>query len=184
MKLDFPNFDDPFFALLKNRKSCRNFSDQSLSTKIIAELLWAASGSVRPLKKMYTIPSAKNVHNIFIYLAMANGNYFYDRDQHQLQFLFAEDIRKFTGEQDFVQTAPLNLIFVANPIGELDHKIPFYEYEEVGHISQNIYLYCAYKNLATVVRGLIDSKSIANKLKLGHGQRVIMAQSVGHFAPR
>ena len=51
---------------------------------------------------------------IDIYAAMAGGLWAYDPKRHALQRRSPVDIRPETGLQDFVATAPLNLIYVAH----------------------------------------------------------------------
>lgn len=85
--------------------------------------------------------------------------------------------------QDFVATAALNLIYVAN----LDHmrdadveQKNFYSATDTGFIAQNVYLYCASAGLGTVVRGSVDRDALAAALGLKPQQKVILAQSVGY----
>ncbi|UCD86889.1 MAG: nitroreductase family protein [Desulfobacterales bacterium] len=51
---------------------------------------------------------------------------------------------------------------------------------DTGFISENVYLYCAYEGLATVVRGLIDRPALAKVMGLRSDQRITLAQSVGY----
>jgi len=80
-----------------------------------------------------------------------------------------------------VATAPLNLIYVADtsktgsaPDSEL------YTGADAGFISQNVYLFCASENLATVARGGVDRAALAKAMKLRPEQRIILAQTVGY----
>jgi len=58
----------------------------------------------------------------------------------------AGDIRPLAGVQDFVATAPLNLVYVADldrmSGGSAEDKA-FYSATDTGFIAQNVYLYCA-----------------------------------------
>jgi nitroreductase len=49
-------------------------------------------------------------------------------------------------------------------------------------IGQNVYLFCASEGLATVFRGAVDQKALAEAMHLGAGQFVTFAQSVGYPA--
>jgi nitroreductase len=51
---------------------------------------------------------------------------------------------------------------------------------EAGCIAQNVYLYCAGTGLATVVRGMVDRRSLARMLHLSNTQRITLAQTVGY----
>ncbi|NML18210.1 hypothetical protein HHL10_24895 [Azohydromonas sp. G-1-1-14] len=50
---------------------------------------------------------------------------------------------------------------------------------DAGFIAQNVYLYCAAAGLGTVVRGLVDRRTLAARLGLGPTQRITLAQTVG-----
>ena len=116
---------------------------------------------------------------------LAEGAYRYEAQTHQLLLIKAEDLRSTTGTQDFIATAPLNLVYVAD-----FHRMPdarpaerrFLAGADAGCIAQNIYLFCASVGLATVVRGLIDRSRLAALLGLAKTQRIALAQTVGYPA--
>lgn len=187
IKLPPPRLDGgrPLMECLKNRQSQREFKPDPLPLQILSELLWAAYGINRPDSGKRTAPSAVNWQNIDIYVAMADGLYLYEPKEHKLILLLDEDIRAFTGTQDFVKTAPLNLIYVADlakiPRGTEEDK-RFYSAAHTGFISQNVYLYCASEGLATVVRAMINRDELAKKMGLRPNQQIILAQTVGYPA--
>jgi nitroreductase len=95
--------------------------------------------------------------------------------------VLAQDVRPATGTQPFVATAPLNLVYVA----DMSKARPGADSEtyvaaDAGFIAQNVYLYCASENLATVVRGSVDRVALAKTMKLKPEQKIILAQSVGY----
>jgi nitroreductase len=95
----------------------------------------------------------------------------------------AEDLRPHTGTQDFVASAPLDMVYVADfsrmtDVREEDRS--FLAGAEAGCIAQNVYLYCAGTGLATVVRGMVDRRSLARMLHLSNTQRITLAQTVGY----
>jgi nitroreductase len=95
------------------------------------------------------------------------------------------DIRAETGRQDFVEVAPVNLIYVADlsKMGEAPADVKdFYSAADTGFISQNVYLYCASEGLATVVRGLVDREKLGQVMELRDDQKVVFAQTVGYPA--
>ncbi len=47
-------------------------------------------------------------------MALPSGAYLYDAATHLLQLVAASDLRRVTGYQDFVDEAPLDLVFVAD----------------------------------------------------------------------
>jgi len=178
---------------LKERKSTRRFSEKKLSLQVLSDLLWAADGINRPGSGKRTAPSAWNWQNIDIYVATADGVFLFDAKAHMLKPHLSEDIRKMTGTQPFVARAPVNLIYVANYADlkirdfKAQKRIPapaiekeFNSIANAGFIAQNVYLYAASEGLATVVRSLIDKKTLAKVMKLRPDQKIILAQSVGY----
>ncbi|MBV8590452.1 MAG: hypothetical protein JO212_10410, partial [Acetobacteraceae bacterium] len=51
-----------------------------------------------------------------------------------------------------------------------------------GFIGQNVYLFCASEGLATVLRASVPYRELAEALRLGPGQFVAFAQTVGYPA--
>lgn len=172
----------PLMEALQNRQSQRSYSDKDLTLQELSNLLWAAYGINRPGGKR-TVPSARGWTEFDIYIVKADGWHLYQPVGHALQKLGNEDIREHTGTQDFVKTAPLNLIYVADyekMTDAGDDARDFYSATDVGFIAQNVYLYCASAGLATVVRGSIDKGKAEEVLKLHPNQHVILAQTVGY----
>ncbi|MBA7571101.1 hypothetical protein ES708_12858 [subsurface metagenome] len=160
---------------LQNRQSQRSFSSRDLSQQQISNLLWAAYGINRP-NGFRTVPSARTYNEFDIYIIKPEGWFVYNPEQHAMLKMGNEDLREYAGTQDFVKTAPLNLVFVA----DFNEFRKFYSATDVGYISQNVYLYCASEGLATIVRGQIDKAKAKEVLKLRPDQHVILAQTVGY----
>ena len=170
----------PFMQVLSDRKTSRDFAPEKLPPQVLSNLLWAAFG-INRTDGHRTAPSAMNWQEVEVYVALAQGLYLYDAKGNRLEPLLQQDIRAVTGTQSFVAAAPLNLIYVADtskvrPGTESD----MYMAADVGFISQNVYLFCASENLATVVRGSIDRAALAKAMKLRSEQKIILAQTVGY----
>jgi len=177
----------PLIQALKARYSTRSFGSQPLPPQILANLLWAAGGVNRPDTGQRTAPSAHDWREVDVVVTTAEGVYRYDPPTHTLIRLAAGDIRPLTGVQDFVATAPVNLVYVADlerMSGASAEDKAFYGAADAGFMAQNVYLYCASAGLAVVVRGLIDRDALGAALGLGRHQRIILAQSVGYPAGR
>jgi len=175
----------PLMRALKARHSTREFDSRPLPPQVLANLLWAASGVNRPDTGARTAPSAHDWREIDVYVTTTDGAYRYDPPTHTLIKVAAGDIRHLTGVQDFVATAPLNLVYVADldrMSGAGAEDKAFYSAADAGFIAQNVYLYCASAGLAVVVRGLVDRDALGAALGLGKHQRIILAQSVGYPA--
>jgi nitroreductase len=170
---------------LKLRKSTRAFSARPLPQELLSTLLWAAFGINRSASGGRTAPSAHNWQEIDVYAALADALYRYDAQAHALNLAVSGDLRPLTGVQDFVGTAPLNLVYVADfsrmkDASETDRT--FFAATDAAVIAQNVYLFCAATNLAVVVRGLVDRRKLAPAMGLRREQRIVLAQSVGFSA--
>jgi SagB-type dehydrogenase family enzyme len=172
----------PLMEALAGRHSSREFSRESLPMQQLSDLLWAAYGVNRPAGGR-TAPSALNAQEIDVFVALPVGAYRYDARAHRLDLVAASDLRRVTGYQDFVDEAPLDLVYVA------DHRrmnmVPVAQRESyasaaAGAIAQNVYLFAASSGLATVIRAWIDRAAIADALGLSHDQQVLLSQTVGH----
>jgi len=174
----------PLMQALAKRRSSREFQRKPLPLPVLSSLLWAAFG-VNRRGGGRTAPSALDAQEVDVYVALPDGAYLYDADAHALRLVAASDLRRITGYQDFVDEAPLDLVFVA------DHArmrmVPAAQRESyasaaAGAIAENVYLYAASAGLATVIRAWIDRAAIAEALGLTHDQQVRLSQPVGYPA--
>ena len=175
----------PLIAALKLRHSTREYSGRPLPAQVLSDLLWAAFGINRQSGDR-TAPYWRHVMVMDVYVAMADGVWLYEPKTHTLLPHLKEDIRAQTGLQDFVATAPINLIFVAHgermtDVSTEDRRL--YASVDAGFIGQNVYLFCASEGLATVFRGAVDYPKLARALHLPDQQFVTFAQTVGYPGP-
>lgn len=185
IKLPAPDMQGgkPLMQALKERQSTREFSARPLPQSVLSNLLWAATGVNRPQTGQRTAPSARDWREIDVYVATADGVFIYAPDEHALRPVLKGDVRARTGVQDFVATAPVNLIYVANldrMSGSDAENQALYSATDTGFIAQNVYLYCASAGLGAVVRGSIDRDALGAALGLAPRQRIILAHSVGY----
>ncbi|WER50378.1 SagB/ThcOx family dehydrogenase [Cupriavidus sp. WKF15] len=172
----------PLLTALHNRRSTRSFAQRPLDDVLLSTLLWAAFGINRSDSGLRTAPSARNWQEIDLYVALPEGLYVLEPVGWRLRLVTGEDLRAATGLQDYVSTAPLNLVYVSrlSKLDETDKPLrQFYTALDAGFISQNVYLFCAAWGLATVARGLVDRRALAKAMRLDPDQRVVLAQSVG-----
>ncbi|HEY5603869.1 MAG TPA: SagB/ThcOx family dehydrogenase [Gammaproteobacteria bacterium] len=173
----------PLMQALQARHSAREFDKRPLEPQQLSNLLWAAFGVNRVDSNKRTAPSARNWREIDMYVALAGGAYVYEPAANALRRVLTSDVRALTGMQDFVGSAPLNLVYVANRQrmeGASDADKDHYAAADTGFIAQNVYLYCASAGLNTVVRGSVDRKALGAALKLMPPQQIILAQTVGY----
>ena len=169
-------------AALHERRSCREFMPDALPLDVLSSLLWCAFGINRSPRGGRTAPSAHDWQEIDVLAVLPEGSYRYDARTHRLVLVSAEDLRHLTGTQDFVATAPLNLVYIADfdrMVGAPSAQREFLAGVASGCIAQNVYLACAALGLGTVVRALIDRRALAPALHLPSSQRITLAQTVG-----
>lgn len=172
----------PLMEALASRHSSRDFTSDPLPLQLLSNLLWAAYG-INRTDGGRTSPSALNAQEIDIFVALPSGAYRYEAAIDELHLVAASDLRRITGYQDFVDEAPLDLVYVADyarmnrvPAGQRES----YASVAAGAITQNIYLFAASNGLATVIRAWIDRAAIADALGLTHDQQVLLSQTVGY----
>jgi nitroreductase len=171
----------PLIEALQLRRSIREYADRPLAPQILSDLLWSAYGINRPTGDR-TAPYWRHVMVMDVYAVMADGTWLYDPKAHALVLHLEDDLRAKTGLQDFVATAPLNLVYVAH--GERMTDVSAEERRlfaaDACFIGQNVYLFCASEGLATVFRGAVDQKALGQAMHLGPDQFVTFAQTVGY----
>lgn len=185
LKFPPPQFDagQPLMQALRERKSVREFSVEKLPLQVLSNLLWAAFGVNRPETGGRTAPSVHDWQEIDIYVATADGVLRFDAKAHGLEPVMQQDDRALTGNQALVRDAPVNLIYVAD-FARMNSDMRPEEKQiaasaDAGFIAENVYLYCAATDLATVVRGSIDRDALAKVMRLKSNQWIVLAQSVG-----
>jgi nitroreductase len=169
-------------SALNLRHSTREYADRPLPIQTMSDLLWSAFGINRPNGDR-TAPYWRHVMVIDVMVAMKEGVWAYDPNSHSLVLRMREDIRAQTGFQDFVGTAPLNLIYVAHgermaDVSPEDRRL--YASVDTGFIGQNVYLFCASEGLGSVFRGAVDYAKLDKTLGLPASQFVTFAQTVGY----
>jgi len=174
----------PLMEALSKRITSREFSAKELDLQTISNLLWAANGINRSENGLKTAPSAVNWQEIDIYVCLSKGVYIYNSLSNSLEFYTEGDIREATGRQPFVKDAPINLVYVADftkMTGDRTEEVKhWYSAADAAFIAQNVYLFCASENLATVVRGAVDKIELKKTMNLPENKHVVLCQSVGY----
>lgn len=172
----------PLMQALKLRASTREYRPEPLPPQVLSNLLWAAFGINRE-NGGRTAPSAHGKQEVDVYAVLASGTYRYDAKAHRLDLVTTEDLRVPAGTQDFVKTAPLNLIYVADT-SAFEAPTPeeklVWTGADAGVIAQNVYLFCASEGLGAVVRGGFDREALTRALKLKPHHRILLAQTAGY----
>jgi nitroreductase len=169
---------------LASRRSTREFdTTRKLPKLVLAELLWCADGINQAATNDRTVPSWRHACEIEIFVATHDGVWRYEPATNRLLSHCAGDLRSATGFQEFVATAPIELIYVASRQHlaglSLDEQCRIAS-ADTGFIAQNVYLYCASEGLATVFRTSFDHAPLARALRLDHNQFLTFVQTVGY----
>lgn len=179
----------PLMKALEKRRTIRKWKNDPISCQDLSNLLWAACGitkeETKKNKSKRTAPSACNSQSIKIYVATKNGLFLYDEKEHQLIQILSEDIRGDIGTQKMMRSAPLGLIYVSdfskmkNFLFRNDEQRFFISGADTGFIGQNVYLYCAARNLSTAILGLVDRKKLHDVIGLIEHEKIVFTQVVG-----
>ena len=167
----------PLMLAISNRKTDREFASRNLSLKHLSEILWVANGLNRANGKR-TVPSAMGQYPLQTYAVLANGIYFYNPQKHQLEPVVKGDFRNLAGKQTYVDTAPLNLLYIAKGKNANDNFNM--AMMDSGYCGQNVYLYCASEGLKCVSRAGAKEAELLKVMKLDSNYKFILAQTLGY----
>lgn len=176
----------PLLSALKARSSAREFAAKPLPRQTLSNLLWAAYGVNRPASNGRTAPSAHGWQVIDLYVALPEGLFLYNAKAHSLELVSKTDAREIAGTQDFVASAPLNIVMVARmnkmkaSAEDTQADLVNWAAIEAGAVAQNIYLYCASEGLSTVVRVGVQRPAFAKTAKLAPTDIILCAQTIGY----
>ena len=161
----------PLMEALQQRRSGKFFVNKDINDKTLSNILWAAYGT-NDNEGRRTIPTAMNQKELEIYVADKNGVWLYDADNNSLQQTSAENILKVFSSQEYMENAPLVLIYTGNNESN-------YVEMHAGSAYQNVGLYAASAGLNAVVRGYFDKEQVAKLIKLPENKKVIITQAIG-----
>lgn len=186
IKLDAPSTTggEPLMSVFNKRKSDREYAASKIKPKDLSTLLWAANGINRTDGKR-TAPSCQNFQEIKIYVVAEEGAYLYDAKAHALNPVSQGDHRAaVAGRQDFVKSAPMSLVLVADmtPFGNMNEQSKLMASVDVGIVCQNINIACAGLGLVTVPRASMDHETLKKVLKLKDTDLLLMNNPVGYPA--
>lgn len=170
---------------LWNRRSWREYAPEPLSLEELSGVLWAAAGVNRPDGVHLTAPSALGLYPIRVYAFFAEGVYRYEAAAHKLVRVAEGDLRRLAGGQDFVYTAPLNLVYFADLSVYEGRNIPAEHVrylcgQDAAGYAENANLYTAGHGLRSITRGSAPEAELLKALSLDPGRYFMaLAQTVG-----
>lgn len=158
---------------LARRRSVREFVDEPLTERQLAQLLWAAQG-VTHSGGFRTAPSAGALYPLELYAATGRGLYHYEPEGHCLTVVRRGDLRPAMGraalDQSAVGDAPAVLVLAAVPrrtARRYGEELTWrYIDMELGHAAQNILLQAAALGLGGVPVGAFHEDRMRSALKL------------------
>jgi len=170
---------------LQQRRSQREFAAEALSLQDVAQVLWAAQGVTDPSGRR-TAPSAGARAPLELYLVvgqvtgLGTGVYRYDAHAHSLLDHRHGDLRAAlaaaAAEQAWMRDAPALLVIAAvtaRSQARYGDRAERYVQIEAGHVSQNVYLQCTARGLATVFVGAFDELQLRQTLGLPAEQTLL-----------
>ena len=181
-----PDKGEVLTEILNARKSIRKFAaDKPVTNEVMLDILWAANGINREDGRR-TAPSAVNAQDIVMYVCKEDGTYLYKPQTEELEKISGTDVRPiFAGRNSFALTNPVILLVsdyskfsrfgaeAAAKFGAMD----------AGYVSQNIYIYCAANDMATVACAPgIDQKAVQEALMLPETMISLIYHPVGYPA--
>jgi len=180
-------------ATFRERRSIRNYKEDPVDLKEIAQLLWAAQGITRP-GGYRTCPSAGALYPLELQLVAGRidglpcGIYRYDCANHAVLCEDEKDIRHDLAlaalGQSMISRAPatiaISAIFerITRRYGERGIR---YTYMEAGHAAQNIHLQAVSLNLGTVVIGAFRDIEVKKALGLQPAESPLLLMPVGRI---
>jgi len=185
----------PIWQVVRERRSVRRFSAESLSSGELSQLLWASQGITRTGRgvSFRTVPSAGALYPVETYLALHSvegiepGIYHYAVDSHELDLLregeFRTEVARAALDQGMAYAA--SVVFIWTAIFERSRwkygqRAYRYVYLDAGHLAQNLALAAVALGLGSCqIAALYDEE--ANELLGvdGHEESAIYMTVVG-----
>jgi SagB-type dehydrogenase family enzyme len=163
---------------IAERRSIRQFADDSLSLEIVSQMLWAAQGITNGDRRR-AAPSAGATYPLKIYLVanrvegLKSGLYHYLVDSHGLEVIKIQDLgnplREAALGQSMIEKAAFNIVIAADyqrTTARYGARGGRYVHIEVGHAGQNIYLQAEALGLGTVAVGAFNDQKVQDLLEI------------------
>lgn len=174
-------------APFAQRASAAAFSDEAVSARTLANLLWAANGVNRPNGKR-TAPTALNKQEIGIFVIRADGAFAAEIGEGDVALtrVSGEDLRPLVvGTQPQFGNAPVMLLLVADlekfSMMPRDRALCAAAID-TGGVMQNVLLFCAANGLGARPRLQMDKDALAKALALPAGTVPMLNVVVGKAA--
>ena len=175
INLPAPNVDNgaTLYQALKDRHSVRSYTSKPVEEQMLSNVLWAAYGANRDDGRR-TIPTARNLKDLSVYVTKADGTFLYDGEANTLTKVSDKSLLDMFQSQPYMANVPLVLIYTGS---KDEHLFPVMH---AGSAYQNVELYVATTDLGCVVRALFDHEAVAKAMNLPEDQQIIVTQAIGY----
>lgn len=177
-------------ALLE-RRSVREYKNNSLALAEISQLLWASQGITDP-RGFRTAPSAGALYPLEVYVVVGNvdnlpdGIYKYKPRGHELVLVAKGDKRDelcaaALGQASIKYSAAV-IVFAAayeRTTKKYRERGIRYVHMEVGHAAQNTYLQSVSLNLGTLVVGSFNDREVKKVINMPNEEQPLYIMPVG-----
>ena len=196
VKLPEPKYEGSISVerALLERRSIRNYKDESLNMQEVSQLLWAAQGTADQRRDFRTAPSAGALYPLEVYVVVNNvaglsrGVYRYSTGIHELVKVFDKNVLRELAAaalgQSCVRDAALVLVFTAvyeRTTGKYGDRGIRYVHMEVGHAAQNVCLQAVSLGLGTVVVGAFRDEEVKKVLSLSKEEHPLCIMPMGRI---
>jgi hypothetical protein len=175
---------------LQQRASTREYTADGLTIEQLSGVMWAAAGENRPgidgAPGRLTAPSASARYPIRTYAVLAQGIYLYDAPTHTLTRVAEGDNRRVAGMQDFVYTAPLNIVYIADLAAYEGNYSSRPEADQLRICGmdamaqcQNANLWACGNGMASVTRLMAPGSEFLSAINAPSTYRFVLAQTIG-----
>lgn len=170
---------------LAQRRSVREFTNRSLDSEELSQLLWAMQGLTRGGAGR-TNPSAGALYPLEIYVVTARGLYHYLPAGHRIEQLSTEDLRGALSDaalgQEAVRDAPA--VFVICGVfprteAKYGDRAERYVHLEAGHVGQSLLLQAVALDLGGVPVGAFSDEEIQDVLGLADDHEPVYLVPIG-----
>jgi SagB-type dehydrogenase family enzyme len=176
---------------IRQRRSVRYFSEESISLPELAGILFAAQG-ITSETGYRAAPSAGATYPLSILIVAENvdslepGIYRFDPEENTLTTMqtgyFQSNLARAALGQQCISSAPVTIAITANyrsTTSVYGNRGVMYVHMEAGHVSQNIYLQCTALGLGTVAIGAFTNGAVAEVLSLEENETPLYIMPVG-----
>ncbi len=183
-------------ASIQNRRSVREYANESVTLGNVSQILWAAQGITNTQYQLRAAPSAGQVYPLEVYViagpnvtGLKEGVYQYEPSNNTLEMFMNSDLRgdlsTIADGQPWVKQAPLDILITGDYQKMIDKypnkqlSITFVDLE-AGGVGENIYLQAESLDLATVALGSFDSSQLSQKFELPSNETPLYIFPIGH----